>query len=372
VASSFVEQAEAAMRGETAADIELYPGEPGSVLDAHGRRALLAPVYAAFMWAATVFMEQQQSARIDPASLLLRLLALALSVRALLLGVEVLGRLRVSLQHARYQLALAEDGLLFRTPQADYAVLKSDVVDVRERGAWQDHARGRWNEVYVVLRPSAGRTHLALPPLFARSPGVLAERLMRWRGVVAAPEEPPAREPVELPSKLFDAVAAGETPPGVTTIAHKNAFWQRGPHATVLLGIAFLIGYVRLPLAARATAGPLAAAVPLLCLAIIPLLSWFLARARSAPRKGIALLLTPAELLTRARAGVQRVRWQELARAEVASRTTWSMLRGPHETRALVLQLKDGAARAHDEAALGVPAEVAAALCEGYRKAILP
>ena len=43
-----------------------------------------------------------------------------------------------------------------------------------------------------------------------------------------------------------------------------------------------------------------------------------------------------------------------------------------YEMRSLVLQLKDRATRAHDEAALGVPAEVAAALCEGYRKAILP
>jgi hypothetical protein len=342
------------------------------VLDAHGRRALLAPLYAAFMWAAAVFMEQQSTRMFDPASLLLRLLALALSLRALLLGVELVQRARVSLQHARYQLALAEDGLLFRTPQADYAVLKSDVIDVRERGAWQEHARGRWNEVYVVLRPGAGRTHLTLPPLFASSPGVLAERLMRWRGVVAAPEDPPAREPVELPSKLVDSVAAGETPQGVTAIAHRNAFWQRGPHATVLLGFAFLIGFVRLPPPARSAAGPLAITVALLCLVIVPLVSWSVARARSAPRKGIALLLTPAELLTRSRAGVQRVRWQDIGRAEVASRTAWSMLRGPYETRAVVLQLKDGAVRAHDEAALGAPAEVAAALCEGYRKSVLP
>lgn len=372
MASSFIEQAEAAMRGEAAPDIELYPGEPGPVLDASGRRALISPLYAAFMWAATMFMEQQSTRMFDPASLLLRLLALALSLRALLLGIELLARVRVSSQHARYQLALADDGLLFRTPHADYAVLKSDVVDVRERGAWQDHARGRWNEVYVIVRPGAGRTHLVLPPLFARSPGVLAERLMRWRGVVAAPEDPPAREAVELPSKLFDAVAAGETVQGVSAIPLRNAFWQRGPHATVLLGVAFLIGYVRLPPPARAAAASLAAAIGLLCLVIVPFVSWSLARSRSAPRKGIALLLTPAELLTRSRAGVQRVRWSELARAEVASRTTWSILRGPYETRALVLQLKDGGARAHDEAALGVPAEVAAALCEAYRKSILP
>jgi hypothetical protein len=140
----------------------------------------------------------------------------------------------------------------------------------------------------------------------------------------------------------------------------------------VLLGVAFLIGYARLPPPVRTAAGPLAAAVGVLCLVFVPLVSWSLARSRSGPRKGIALLLTPSELLTRSRAGVQRVRWQELARAEVASRTAWSMLRGPYEARALVMQLKDGGARAFDEAALGVPAEVAAALCEGYRKSILP
>src|SRR4051812_15839762 len=101
---SFVEQAEAAMRGESAPEIELYPGEPGSLLDAQGRAALLAPMYAAFMWAAAVFMQQQSTRMFDPGSLLLRLLALALSMRALLLGAEFLRRVRVSLQHKRYQL----------------------------------------------------------------------------------------------------------------------------------------------------------------------------------------------------------------------------------------------------------------------------
>jgi hypothetical protein len=372
VSTSFIERAEAAMRGESAPEVELYPGEPATVLDVQGRRALLAPLFAGFMWAAAIFFEIQSTRQFAPAPLLLRLLALALSVRALLLGAELLQRLAISLRHGRYQLALADEGLLLRTPQADYAVPKHDIIDVRERGAWQEHTRGRWSEVYIVLRPSAGRTHIALPPLFARSPGVLAERLMRWRGVVEAPESPAPHDPVELPSKLFDAAASGEVTPGCCAIKLRNEFLQRGPHATVLLGVALLAGYLRLPAPQRALATPVAAAVLALCLGVVPLGWWLLARARSAPRKGIALLLTPAELLTRSRAGVHRMRWSELARAEVASRTVWSMLRGPHETRALVLQLKDRSVRTFDEAALAAPAEVAASLCEGYRKGVLP
>ena len=132
----------------------------------------------------------------------------------------------------RYKLALADDGLLLRTPEADFAVAKEDVLDVREHGAWGERSGRRWADVYIVTRPSSGRTHLALPPVFTLTPGVLAERLMRWRGAIEVPgsgaREP---EPAALPSKIFDVVYHATLPLiaylagsfAITTLLMKNA-----------------------------------------------------------------------------------------------------------------------------------------------------
>jgi hypothetical protein len=107
-------------------------------------------------------------------------------------------------------------------------------------------------------------------------------------------------------------------------------------------------------------------------LVLVPGLWLVLSRRQLAARKGVAMLLTPAELLWRARGGVQRLRWSELGRPQIESRTGWSVLQGPHETRTLVLTQKNGDAVRYAEASLAAPAEVVAALCEAYRKGLLP
>jgi hypothetical protein len=105
---------------------------------------------------------------------------------------------------------------------------------------------------------------------------------------------------------------------------------------------------------------------------LVPVLWLVMSRRQLAARKGIAMLLTPAELLWRARGGVQRLRWAELGRPQIESRTGWSVLQGPHETRTLVLTQKNGDTVRYAEASLATPAEVVAALCEAYRKGSLP
>jgi hypothetical protein len=368
---SWIDRAEAAMRGEAAPDAELYPGQSAPLFTPRARSAMLAPFIASFLWAGVVFREQQTHP-LDPIALLLRALALAFSARAVVLWVQLLREWRVSFAHARYALALTDEGLLLRTPQADYALAKEDIVDVRQRGAWQER-RDPSAEVYVVTRPRSGRSHLALPPLFASSPGVLAEHLMRWRGAVQAATEQPARTPADLPSKLLDAVAGGERPEGVAVIAQsRTAGLRRAPFATILLGVTVLDGLVRLPSALRSRAASSAGLVIALCLGVVPIAFWLFERRRVAPQKGIALLLTPAELLWRSRAGAHRLKWSDVARVDVSSRRGWSIVRGPYEARALVLQLKDGSSVQHDEAGFAAPAEVAAALCDGYRKNWLP
>jgi hypothetical protein len=369
--SHWIERAEAAMRGDAAPEVELYPGHAAQVFGPRARGALLSPFIAAFLWAAVVFREQQTHP-LDPIALLLRVLALAFSVRAVVLCARLSQRMRTSLAHARYALAITDEGLLLRTPAADYAVAKEDIVDVRQRGEWQE-ARDPAAEVYLVTRPSSGRSYLALPPLFARSPGVLAEHLMRWRGAVQPPADRAPRTPADLPSKLFDRAAAGQVPDGAVAIrASGYAALRRAPLATVLLGVTVLDGFLRLPSALRGRIAASSGAVIALCLGIVPIAFWLLERRRLAPQRGIALLLTPAELLTRSRAGAHRLRWSDVARVEVAARRGWSIVRGPFESRAVVIRIKDGSAIQHDEAASSTPAEVVAALCDAYRKNVLP
>lgn len=373
VQSGWIERAEAALRGEPASGVEVVPHGRPPVLDAIGRRALVAPFAAGFLWAAAIFREGL-SHPLEPLALLLRLLAFAASLRALVAIALLLRRARDTLRRERHQLVLADEGLLLRTPETDYAVPKQDIAFIREHGEWQERGATRWADVYLVTRPASGRLYLAIPPLFERTPGVLAERLMRWRGVAQPEREPEAaaREATELPSKLFDAVAAGERPDGVAVVEHGHGYLQRGPYATVLLGAAILDGLLRSPPEVGEQLGAAVPAMLGLCLLIVPLLWLLLTRRALAPRKGLALLLTPAELLMRTRGGVQRARWSEVARVEVAARTAWSIVHGAHQGRSLLIHRKDGQTLSYAETFLAVPAEVAASLCEAYRKGILP
>jgi len=369
--SSWIEAAEAALSG-TATDTEhdVLRAEPPPVLDAVGLRALLAPFFAGFMWAASIFREVQIATPLDPLALLLRLLALALTVRALTLLFFLVQRIRLRLDYARYSLVLTPEGLLYRSPSMDVALPREDILDVRERGRWRDRSGRRFAEVYVVTQPRSGRTHLALPPVFERTPGMLAERLMRWLGPPPEAENPelPPSDPTQLVSELWERVAGGERPDGVSPIPHGRAWLQRGPYASVLLGIAVLEGFLRLPAQARADVGATMPLVLVAVLVIVPV-SWYLVTRRQlAPRLGLALILTPAELLFRTRSGVVRVEWARLVKAEVDSRATWSLLLGAHESRWLTLQRKNAPEIRYHDSFLGAPLEVITSLCDAYRK----
>jgi hypothetical protein len=171
-----------------------------------------------------------------------------------------------------------------------------------------------------------------------------------------------------LPSKLWERAAAGERPEGVSVIPQGNGWMARGPYASVLVGLAVLDGYLRLPSDVRAnltTHGPLL--LPLLLVGVP--VSWVLWKRRGlAANRGVALLVTPADLLLRTSAGVMRVAWSSIARVEVATMRRWSLLRGAYEDRALVLHRKHVEDIHYSEAFLAVPAEVVAGLCDAQRK----
>lgn len=348
----------------------LRPTRP-PLIDADALRTIGSILFASIVWGAAIFREQVTDAAIDPLALLLRLLALGLTVRAALLCVTMARRVGLFLRAQRHALVLTPQGLLYRSPAGDVALPIEDIVAIVERGDWRGRSGRRSNEVYVVTGPHAGRTHIALPPVFEATPGVLAERLMRWRGVVAASSEP-RPGPAQLASKLYDEVAAGARPPGITAIPHGRGWLVRGPYASLLLGVAVLMGFARLPTGTLSLVGPAAPIAIGACLALVPALWVWLVRREIRPRRGLALVLTPAEALMRTRAGIIRISWTTIERITVQVAASWSLLEGSHGARLLLVQRYDAPDVRYEEAYLGVPAEVALALCEAYRGGVLP
>jgi hypothetical protein len=386
--SSWIESAETALRGAVPVDgeVEVLRGGPPPVFDRVGRDALIASFVAVFAWQATIFRELQSGTPLDPLALLFRLLALAMSVRAIVLLWMLGRRVRLRFACARYGLVLTPEGLLYRTPDVDVAVPREDILEVRERGLWRDRGGRRFADVYVVTQPRSGRTHLALPPVFERTPGVLAERLMRWLGTssrseasdepsepsepLATPADPqPATSETPLASELWERVARGERPSGVVAIAHGSLWLQRGPYASMLLGLAVLQGFVRLPAVTRAQIDITVPLVLIGALVVVPIGWLVITRRQLKPRLGLAAIMTPTELLLRTAAGVLRVPWTIVQRVDIESRTTWSLLLGAHEARSLLVHRRSAQQLRYQESFIGVPLEVIAVLCDAYRKA---
>lgn len=350
---------------------EVLRGEWPPVLDGDGVRALLAPLLAAVAWLGAGFREMVADTAIDPLALLMRLLALGLSTRALLLGLGLARRLVIAARARNSALVLGPEGLLFTDGAREQSLDRASIVTVVEPGVWQSRRGGRrWANVYVV-GSTLDALVLTLPPVFEHSPGVLAERLMRWLGPTAYEEDRTFPEPAALASKVYEDAARGITPAGTLVVAHGRGWARRGPYATILLAIVMIEGLARIDVAIPTEVLPLAGAAVLVAL-VFPLGWWLMTRREIAVRRGIAFVLTPAELLLRTRAGVHRARWGKLQRASIDSRRAFSVLDGVHEAKTLVLKRKDEPPIRYDEAYLGVPAEVAQALIDAYRTGALP
>jgi hypothetical protein len=349
------------------------------VLEGDGVRGLLAPLVAAVAWAGASFRElavaedPAGSPALDPFALFMRLLAFGLSVRALVLAGELVRRLTIAARRRAARLVLAPEGLFVAAGGAEAWLERDDVVAVIEPSAWQGRRGGRrWAEVLVVPRSAAvggtSAAYLAIPPLFLETPGVLAEHLSRWRGSVEEPEAPSFPEPETLGSKVFDDAARGILALGSIAVKHGNGWLRAGPYASLFLLVVAADGYLRASAMEREALGPW----PLLVVggvALLVPLGWIaLTRREIAVRKGLAMVLTPAEVLLRTRAGVLRTRWSSLVRTALDRKTSWSILEGLHQRKVLVLKRKNAEPIFYDEAFLGVPAEVAQAWLEAARR----
>jgi hypothetical protein len=342
-----------------------------ALIDANGARALVAPFLAGFMWAALVFRETQIHSTLEPLALLLRLLAYALTLRAVRLLWVLAGRIRLALQRSRFGLVLTREGLFLRAPDRDVVVPQEDILEIREQAATAlgSRATQRWADVYLITRPETGRVYLALPPIFGHSPRALAEQLMRWRHGAPDPAPPVDVTKDELPNRLWDRAAQGEAIADVVAIAHGQRWLARGPYASMLLGLAVLDGYVRLPAQARDQLEPGPALMLASALVIVPAAWAFFTRARLRSRRGLSLVLTPGALLVRAaRGSAIRLPWSDITRVEVHSRNSWSLLRGAFDARTLLVHRKQEISAQLTEDFLALPIDVVAGLCEVYRK----
>lgn len=372
---SWVKDAEVALdRGRgTQKDERVLWGRRPPVLDSEGIKAVIAPFLAGIVWAAAMFRELVAGTSIDPLALLLRLLALALSLRVLLLGGRLLARLKVWFQAPRYGLVLRPEGLFFRTPETDVVIPRDRIVGIAERGRWQERSAGRrWSEVYVAVDPSLGRTHVSLPPVFDETPGRLTERLMRWRGGVQAPAEPDPGPPAERASALWDDAAAGRVAPDVTVVRHGWQWLRHAPYAAVLAGIAAIDGLLRAGPNVWAAIDPMVGGGLVVAFLAIPARWYWTTRRDVAPRKGLSMVLTPSEVLMRTGAGLLRTRWKDLARVSVDVKRKWSVLEGAHDLRQLVLVRTHAPTLRYDEPYLGIPVEVGQMLLDAYRTGALP
>jgi hypothetical protein len=364
---NWIERAEAALDGtiaDPAADgVELLLGRPPPILDAYGRRALLvAPLLAAFMIAAASFLERLQGP-LDPVALILRLLALCLAVRSLVLLVPVVERVRTRLHYRDYKLALTEAGLVLRTPQCDVVIEKCDIVDVCEQLQARKGRESGWSLVFVVTRPQSGRLYVSIPPVFASTPSLLVEQLTAWSS--ADPEME-----TEVGSHA-DADASSGMGESSATIPWRRGLTARGPYATVLLGVVLLEGYLRTPEPMRAQLTGLVTSVVVACVVVLPLVWLLLRRLRIGPRDGAALTLSRSEFIIGTRRGPKHIRWREITQVEAQVNALWSLLEGVHEVRALVLRRFGVDTIRRTDDTLGMPIEVVCRLCEAYRSGLL-
>jgi hypothetical protein len=334
--------------------------------------ALVTLVVGLLFFVGAIFRELQTGNPFDRLAMPMRFVGIVALLRGAVGAWTLVGRLRLSAARDRYGLVLTDEGLLLRTPTGEHAVARERILGAVEPGDWGARAGfRRFSFVYLLVAPDRdGRAILPLPPIFEESPGVLAERLVRWRGVSSAragdANAPEVAVPAErLASKIYDDAARGQPGAGVAVIRHGAGWLRRGPYAALLFALVFAEATLRLP--SEISLGILPVAALVVCLAI-PAIWIALTWRHVAPRRGLALVLTADEALLRTRAGVLRARWTEVPATSVESLTGWSLLEGRSVTRKLRFDRLDAPPIRYDEAFLGVPADVALALVDAYRK----
>lgn len=357
-----------ALSGRSAAGVEVVRGQRPALLDGDAARALSAPFLAGFMVAAALLRAQIAASPFDLLTLLLRTAAFAFCLRALILIAAFVLRLRKDMNASAHALAFSRDGILWQSPAGERFARRADVIalsvpSVRASRLMLEARR----PLLVVTRPETGGLYWALPPYFSASADILRARLERALTLDAGTDDMPPRPPPPEPaSERYQRATDGKASKADCVVPEGYSYRLRGPYG-VLLGLVFALDALRVAGAQRVI---LLQPVLLSCLLAIsmPLVWLWLMKRKAAARLGIAMLLTPEELVVRGKHGVVSVPYHQLGDVEVRLKDIWSPFVGSYTTRNLIITTKDGATMTFDGGFLGVPPEVVAELCTAYRR----
>ncbi|HJL32437.1 MAG TPA: hypothetical protein RMI62_25345, partial [Polyangiaceae bacterium LLY-WYZ-15_(1-7)] len=278
-------------------------GRPPPLFDLRLGQGLLLSMLAVVVGGLAAWRELATGSPMDRLAIPLRFLTLVLLVRGLA-GLRLLLR-RIRLRGAArgHRLELGDDALVWTRPEGALRVSKESIAGIVPPAEDGAHA-----PVHLLVTPEDGDALVRLPPVFG-PPGALAEQLERWRGPVPAPDPLPERPLARAASPVYDAAAEGRPPEGGAVLRHGWGWLRRGPYAAVLFAVVFLEGTLRIP------EGLELALLPKLAMAacaLIPI-GWLWMTVREiAPRRGLAMVITPAEVLMRTQAGVLRAPFDRL------------------------------------------------------------
>jgi len=351
--------------GRANSGVELVRGTPPGLLASDAIHALTSTLLAALVIAAALLRTRLSVGPFDLIALLLRTASVAFALRSAIAIVRCTARVVRDGHAPEHVLVWSHDGLYWRAPGRERWLARADILAfvVPEervvRGASVALA-----PLLVVARPSPEIVYWSLPAYFAVDAEILRARLARSFKREPAGDVPLA-PPALAPEQRYQRAAAGKLAPGEVRVPEGTGYRLRAPFG-VLLALVFVIDAVL-------GAGPLRAriwptALLAIALAVVALFGWFFwMRTRRAVRLGLAMLLTPEELLLRGKHGTLSVPWTQLAGAEVSAKLAWSPLVGSYLVRVLWFATLDGARMPFDGAFLGVPPEVVAQLAEAYR-----
>lgn len=363
---SWVAALRLATRGKAQPGIEVAHGRAPALLAADAVEALTSTLLAALVIAAATLRSDLSEGRFDLIALLLRSAAVAFVVRASIAQVRLARRLVRQRSATRAVLAWSAQGMYESVDGQQRWVAREEVVALalpEERVV--RGASVSLKPLYLVLRSQREPRHWQLAPYYAERAEILQARLARWLGPQGGGEaehEPPTSAPEER----YLRAAAGQLGVDELIVPEGRGYLLRAPYA-VLLALVFVADAVRMAGAERARVLPAALLAALL--APCALIAWFVwLRSRRSSRLGLALLLTPEELLVRGRHGVLSLPWTQLAQVEVATRLAWSPFVGGFLVRTLLLSALDGTTVQLDGSFLGTPPEVVAALAKVYRE----
>lgn len=341
-------------------------GHRPPLLRGEGWRGLVYPLLAVGLVVVAFDRESSMKAALDPVALGLRAIAIALALRSLP-ALRALGRrLRLAAKASAHTLRLDEDALVWTGPDGEHRIERDALVRVHVGDGHLELPR-----VWLVHRPVDGVALTGLPPLFDDSAEALGKRIEQWRGEIEAPATVEHPKPAREGSKVYDAAADGSVAPGAAVIRHGLGWLRRVPFAAVLAAGVFLDGAFRTPSLQLGYLGLLPIVGVVVCTAIP--FGWILVALRHVrPRRGLALVATPAEILMRTRDGILRASWAHLESISIRREPALTILEGWTQRRRVILK-RDGERNPirYDEAFLGVPADAAVALLESYRAGLI-